>query len=44
MQDVFLNKIEKIVRRIDKHVVKVDEGWYSVGEMRNELKWPPCLF
>ena len=42
-QDVFLNKIEKIVRKIEKFVVKIDEGWFSIVEMKTELKWSQWL-
>ena len=42
-QDVFLNKIEKIVRKIEKFVVKIDEGWFSIPEMKSELKWSQWL-
>ena len=38
-EDIFLEKLERIVSKKEKYVLKVDEGWYSAVEMKSELKW-----
>ncbi|CAE7339844.1 unnamed protein product [Symbiodinium sp. CCMP2456] len=37
--DVFMQRLEKIITKKEKYTIKVDEGWFSVAEMKAELKW-----
>ncbi|CAE7276251.1 unnamed protein product [Symbiodinium sp. CCMP2592] len=37
--DMFLEKLERIVKKKEKYTLKVDEGWYSASEMKTELGW-----
>ena len=43
-KDIFISTVEKIVKRKEKITLKLDQGWYSEPELRDELHWPAPLF
>ena len=40
-QDKFFAELLLIVKRVKRFETKMDEGWYSEGEMKTELSWSP---
>lgn len=43
MLDSFLRRVEIMIKKEKVIEVVVDEGWYTIAEMKNELKWSePC--
>lgn len=43
MQEVFMNSWQTIVKKKKKIALKVEEGWYSEAELRDEVGWSTFL-
>lgn len=39
-RDSFISTVERVVVKKEKLTMKLDQGWYSEGELRDELHWP----
>lgn len=42
-QDRFVNELKTVVARKQKMKLLINEGWYSEGEMRDDLGWSANL-
>ena len=42
-QEQFLNQLQTIITRKECIKVKLDQGWYSELEMRQDLSWSACI-
>lgn len=43
MQEQFINTLEIIVKKQLSQSITIESRWVSEKEMRDDLKWTPCL-